>query len=146
MADTQEMTWQLTEFRSHPGTKPSEPVRAFCRNVVDGDTFDFMAEQRLGVYSYIRVRLVYETGLPFDAPELTSANPLERSLGQDAKTKATQLLLTRPCMIDLRHEAQHQGRILASVKVWTGVVWEDVALWMQKHGYTKLDVPGMVKP
>ena len=122
------------EFVEHP--QPFEPpvYRAFCRHVVDADTFDVMVDLGLYQFAYATVRL---RGV--DTPEIfRPKSEEERRRGHEAKAFVEEMLLNRPCRMRTHRDAQTFGRFVADVEVFDGEAWRDLAGMLREHGFEKL--------
>lgn len=118
--------------------------QAYCKRVVDGDTFVLHVDLGFGIYKVDMFRLA-----DVDTPELRSKNEKERLHAQDAK-KYVEMLLHEDCVHDggkeiwmtprklkIRTKKDKQGkygRYLASVYIY-GI--GDLGNLLKTHGYEK---------
>lgn len=100
------------EFANHPHKFPDlMEYRAFCRYVVDGDTFDFIVDLGIYQYTYTTVRL-----FGIDTYEIFGRVDEEtRQKGFAAKARVEQLILNKPCTIVLHKDTTTFGRFVADV-------------------------------
>jgi endonuclease YncB( thermonuclease family) len=100
------------EFANHPHQFPDTmEYRAFCRYVVDGDTFDFIVDLGIFQYTYTTVRL---SGI--DTPEIFGrVDEATRTKGKEAKARVESLILNKPCTIVLHKDKVTFGRFVADV-------------------------------
>jgi endonuclease YncB( thermonuclease family) len=133
------------EFVDHPfhytelGEMSGPAFRAVCRNVVDGDTFDFLVDLGFYAYSYITIRLK-----DFDAPELFHPkSAAEKELAQRARARVEELLLDKPCVIVTAKDTQTFGRFVADV-YYQSVrgVWLSLKATLEVECLSKRDVVG----
>lgn len=100
------------EFANHPHKFPDMmEYRAFCRYVVDGDTFDFIVDLGIFQYTYTTVRL-----FGVDTPEIFGrVDEITRIKGLAAKARVESLILNKPCTIVLHKDTTTFGRFVADV-------------------------------
>lgn len=133
------MSRKPIEFEKHPLVMPPEwEFRAFCRYVVDGDTFDGLVD--LGFYQYayetIRVRNL-------DTPELVGVSAAEAQHAREAKQRAQDLLLMKPIYLKTYIDPTATfGRFVADVYYVktvepTKMVWQNFADQMKAEGFQK---------
>lgn len=100
------------EFANHPHKFPdSMEYRAYCKYIVDGDTFDFIIDLGMFTYTYATVRL-----RDIDTPEIYGrADEETKKRGYLAKDLATQLLLNKQCTVSIYKDQMTFGRFVADV-------------------------------
>lgn len=104
--------------------------RAYCKKVVDGDTFDFDVDLGFKIKHQIRVRL---EGL--DTPEKNSKSPSERDHANGATVEAEKLLLEKTCTITTQKDRLGiYGRYTATVTLPDG---RDLATVLRLGGFEK---------
>lgn len=127
------------EFENHPApyelARQMGFFRAVCKNVTDGDTYDFLIDLGMGKYAYDTVRL---HGL--DTAEIfhpTSA--AERTHGLAAKERVTDLLLGKPVLIKTYKDVETFGRYVADVGIVTAnpLTVSDLAEVLRSEGFAK---------
>lgn len=119
------------EFIDHPLPFPDlVEYRAFCRHVVDGDTFDFLVDLGLHQYSYITVRLAN-----VDTPEIFQPkSEYEREEGYKAKKLVEDTILDKPAKIITHRHRTTFGRYIADVYYWQDDEWYDLKILIREHG------------
>jgi micrococcal nuclease len=116
------------------------PYRAYCTNVVDGDTIDVMVDMGLNTYRYLTLRL-----RNVDAPELyRPKDAAERAAARAVKQQVETLVLNRPVLVYTHKDAQSFGRYVADVKFLSEGQVHDlsatVGRFMTQNGYQKTQV------
>jgi len=101
-------------FQSHP-IKYSEAFkhkmfRGVCRQVIDGDTADFMID--LGWYHYSYSVLRFNR---IDTPELRGVPAEERARAEKARDRVKELILDKPVLIKTEKQSTTFGRFVAEV-------------------------------
>jgi len=133
-----------TEFVDHPfrfselRDLSGPAFRAVCRNVVDGDTFDFLVDLGFYAYAYVTIRLN-----DFDAPELHSKSTAEKELAIQARARVIELILNKPCVLVTSKDTQTFGRFVADV-YYQGIreVWLSLKATLDVECLSKRDVVG----
>jgi micrococcal nuclease len=121
------------EFVGHPSPYLAGAFRAVGRYVVDGDTLDALVDLGFLKYAYETIRL-----RGFDAPELRSADPIEKERAYAAKARVEEMagpgkaLLLRPYK-----DVETFGRFVADVSWWDGTDWRDLATRLAAEGLAK---------
>ena len=127
------------EFENHPLVMPPAwEFRAFCKYVVDGDTFDVLID--LGFYNYvyksIRVRNL-------DTAELHGVSAAEQQHAIEAKNRAKDLILLKPIyLLTYLDPTMTFDRYVADVFYVADVkakqiVWRNFAEQMKADGMQK---------
>lgn len=140
-----------TEFADFPVPYPDARdeglLRAHCKHVVDGDTYDFLIDLGMLQYAYETVRLARA-----DTPEIfRPRNDAELAHGHEAKAFAESVLLEKPCLLRT-HKGDSFGRFIADVwfpdengsmvvdpLVLNGPRWESFAAMLDLNGLLKRD-------
>lgn len=109
------MSRKPADFEKHPVpyeyAREHGYFRAMCHNVTDGDTYDFSIDLGMNKYAYEIVRLH-----AFDTPEIFHpSSPAERAHGLLAKTRASDLILEKPCLLKTFRDQETFGRYVADV-------------------------------
>jgi micrococcal nuclease len=128
-----------TEFETHPASydmaRSMGSFRAVCKNVTDGDTYDFFIDMGMGKYAYDTIRL---QGL--DTAEIFHpSNAAERAHGLAAKDRAMELILGRPVLIKTYKDVETFGRYVADIALVTlnPLTLTDVAETLRIEGFAK---------
>lgn len=108
-----------SEFENHPASydyaRSIGCLRAFCKYVTDGDTFDFFIDLGLNQYAYDTIRLYN-----LDTAEIFHpSNAAEREHGLAAKARAIDLILNKPVLLKSYKDAETFGRYVAEVGIVT---------------------------
>lgn len=134
-----------TEFVDHPfhytelGDMKGPAFRAVCRNVVDGDTYDFLVDLGFYAYAYVTIRIK-----DFDAPEMFHPKtPGEKELGLRARARVEELILNKACVIVTSKDTQTFGRFVADV-YYPSVrsIWLSLKATLEVECLSKRDVVG----
>lgn len=127
-----------SEFENHPVSHveavASGKLRAICKHVVDGDTYDFFVSLGLDEYTYITVRLH-----DFDTPELFHPrNDAELTHAREARDFAIALMLGEPCLLATYRDQESFGRYVADISViGKGGYFLDVKKELDRAGLKK---------
>lgn len=106
-----------SEFELHPiphvQAVQMGMLRAVCKYVTDGDTYDVYISLGLDQYAYTTIRLH-----DLDTAEIFHpSSAAERAHGMAAKDRATELLLNKPLLLRTYKDAETFGRYVADVAV-----------------------------
>lgn len=126
-----------TEFENHPvgyeSARAGGFFRAFCKNVTDGDTYDFLIDLGLNQYAYDTIRL-YD----LDTAEIFHpSNPAERTHGLAAKARAVALIDQKPVLLRSYRDAETFGRYVAEVYFLINSVPISLAATLRLEGFAK---------
>lgn len=123
--------WRPPPFANHPASFHAPTWRAFCHEVVDGDTYTCLIDLGYLTYSYQRIRL---RGL--DTPEVVGAGS---AFGHAAMLRATDLLLNQPVLLTVHRDERTFERWVADVQVYDFAqgLWLDVASTLRAEGHAK---------
>lgn len=126
------MTRKPLEFVDHPMDFPeNQTFRGFCRNVVDGDTFDALIDIGLHKYAYEPLRLK-----DIDTPEIfRPKSEEERKAGYEAKKLVESFILDKPIKLQTHKDNTSFGRYEADVWYWFEDQWHDLAQTLRNNGY-----------
>lgn len=124
--------WRPPAFANHPASFHAPTWRAFCHEIVDGDTYTCLIDLGFLAYSYQRIRL---RGL--DTPEVVGP---EATWGLAAKQRATELLLNQPVLLTVHRDERTFERWVADVQVYDFAhgLWLDVASTLRSNGHEKV--------
>jgi endonuclease YncB( thermonuclease family) len=125
------------EFENHPVSYQSARgegfLRAFCKNVTDGDTFDFFIDLGLNQYAYDTIRLYN-----LDTPEIFHpSTKAELDHGLAARARAKGLILDRPVLLRSYKDAETFGRYVAEVFFLVEGIPVSLATTLRSEGYEK---------
>lgn len=125
------------EFSAHPVTytnaRAMGMLRAVCKHVVDGDTFDVFIDLGLGKYAYDTIRL-YD----IDTPEINSGDEAERARGEAAKAQTAALILDKPLLLRTYKDAETFGRYVAETHFISDTgAWASLAETLKSAGFVK---------
>lgn len=133
------MSKTLAEFENFPPPFdhfPSRTFRAYCMEVIDGDTFRLLVDIGFYNFSYVTIRL-----LDVDTPEIFSPHsPNEFALGMRAKEKVQELIEHKQVIIATKKDATTLGRFVAVVSYWNGIGWSDLGTTLKTLKLTKSDI------
>lgn len=101
-------------FQAHPikyiEASKHQLFRGVCRQVIDGDTADFMID--LGWYQYSYAVLRFNR---IDTPELRGVSREEKARAERARDRVKELILDKPVLIKTEKQATTFGRFVAEV-------------------------------
>lgn len=125
------------EFESHPVAyevaRSLEFYRAVCRNVTDGDTYDFFIDLGLNQYAYDTVRLY-----KLDTAEIFHpSNPAERAHGMAARARVLELIDQKPVLLRSYRDAETFGRYVAEVYYLVNGIPVSLADTLRSEGFAK---------
>lgn len=127
-----------SEFTSHPMSHVESVqrgvLRAVCKYVTDGDTFDMLISLGMDQYSYATIRLH-----DLDTPEIFHpSNKAELEHGQAAKARVAGSILDRPVLLKTFRDAETFGRYVADVSYFNGnSAWLSLAYMLRSEGFEK---------
>lgn len=87
------------------------PFHAVCKAHIDGDTYDFLVDAGLGLYGYLRVRL-----LGGDTPETNRGSTRDAGLRSLARVVELMPLGQHVLLKDTRPDPDSFGRYLARIE------------------------------
>lgn len=133
------MARKPSDFDRHPITYDAARLlgrlRGVCRNVTDGDTFDFFVDLGLLHYAYVTIRLhaadTYEIFNPADAAEL--------ELGLKARARVKELIYEQPVLLTTYKDQLTFGRYVADTWYYDSMTatWVSLATTLDNEGLLK---------
>lgn len=130
------MAREPLEFDQHPEGFPGGVFRAVCRHVVDGDTFDVLADLGFNQYAYATIRL---RGL--DTPETRTRDAAEKLRGFAARDRTRALIEGKPILLRSQPDPSTFGRYVAEVRFHRDGAWHDLAAELLADGHG-IVIPG----
>jgi micrococcal nuclease len=107
------MSRKPKEFKDFPEKLnfPNYTYKAFCINVIDGDTIDVLVDLGMNQYCYSTIRVK-----DVDTPEIfRPSSDLEKQRGFEAKQLVEDHLLNKPVLIKTYKDKTSFGRYVAEV-------------------------------
>jgi endonuclease YncB( thermonuclease family) len=123
------------DFERHPYHIEPPLMRAVCKHVTDGDTYDLFLDNFTFEYSYKTFRLH-----ALDTAEIfRPRNKAELEHGLAAKRRVEQLILDKPVLIRTFKDDVTFDRFVADVMYYSveSNTWWDLAILLRREGFEK---------